>query len=604
MNDKTGKNSYPWKPEDGPQQEQIKVSVIIPVYQVENYLERAVDSVLGSTLKEIEIILVDDGSEDDSGRICDVYQNSFPERIKVLHKENEGLGMARNSGVLLSRGEYIAFLDSDDTVEPEMYEKMYEKAQDGNYQIVMCDVRIHYVEENHTTVVSSYEREEVDPADYIARGNNITYSVNKLYQRFIWEENQYEKMLFEDIALIPSLITKYPHIGYVKEPFYNYYRRANTISTSLKGAMTDIIRAYKSFLDNSDPRYREEVVYCTAKQLYWNMTESRTIFLPDFISLLKEYKKYFLLNSLLEKDPKVKNILGYMEQTVIPDKLICVKFSGKPSQAFLDEIKEDFPAAELILADKDYFSQEELPESVDKAIRKGEDLFAEEYFSLKILAKEGGIVLFPDMRANLRMKRLRMNRIFFGFENQEELTCRCFGAVREHYVIQSLLDTYEEENIYNKAFLPLGERLRDFLILHFSLRTNGRSQLLKKEVQVYLPSILAYDMQDGENCCKHQAEGIPEGYELISAQVIQMWSERLMENWNLYKRERDRKGNDRKTQLPHSPSLSEKELIQRVQKQAEEEKEQLIRQIADRYEQSTCWKLTRPIRALGKLFGK
>lgn len=118
-----------------------------------------------------------------------------------------------------------------------MYAEMFEKAQEGSYDMVMCDVRIIYVEEDRTTVVSSYPNREIDLADYIANGSNITYSVNKLFHRSIWEENRYEKMLFEDIALIPSLVTRYPAIGYVPKPFYNYYRRANTISTTFVGEM-------------------------------------------------------------------------------------------------------------------------------------------------------------------------------------------------------------------------------------------------------------------------------------------------------------------------------------------------------------------------------
>ena len=275
-----------------------KVSVIIPVYQVENYLERAVDSVLEQTLSEMEIILVDDGSEDTSPQICDRYAREYPDRIRVIHKENEGLGMARNTGVRAAVGEYIAFLDSDDTVEPEMYEELYERAVEENYDMVMCDVKIIYVEEDRSVVVSTYSSEEIDLSDYIANGNNITYSVNKLYSRRIWEENQYEKMLFEDIALIPSLITKYQHIGYVKKPFYNYYRRANTISTTFVGDMVDIVQAFRYFIDRSNPKYREEVVYNTAKQLYWNLTQSRVLFQADFIELLKEYKKRFPVKSL------------------------------------------------------------------------------------------------------------------------------------------------------------------------------------------------------------------------------------------------------------------------------------------------------------------
>lgn len=115
----------------------VKVSVIIPVYQVENYLERAVDSVLAQTLQEIEVILVDDGSTDASPLICDRYGRENPERVRVIHKENEGLGLTRNAGVRLARGEYIAFLDSDDSVDPHMYEEMYEEAVQGRYDMVM-----------------------------------------------------------------------------------------------------------------------------------------------------------------------------------------------------------------------------------------------------------------------------------------------------------------------------------------------------------------------------------------------------------------------------------------------------------------------------------
>ena len=161
--------------------------------------------------------------------------------MRVLHQENQGLGMARNAGAALAQGEYLLFLDSDDTIQPEMAQALYEKAKAGDCDLVMCDVRILYVEENREVVVASYPREEVDLADYIAHGNNITYSVNKLFRRSIWQENRYEKMLFEDIALIPALVTRCRRVGYVPQAFYNYYRRGGTISTTQTGDMVDIV---------------------------------------------------------------------------------------------------------------------------------------------------------------------------------------------------------------------------------------------------------------------------------------------------------------------------------------------------------------------------
>ena len=106
---------------------EVKVSLIIPVYGVENYLERAVDSALAQTLEEKEVILVDDGSPDACPQICDRYAAGYPGVVRVLHQENQGLGMARNAGAALAQGEYLLFLDSDDTIQPEMAQALYEK---------------------------------------------------------------------------------------------------------------------------------------------------------------------------------------------------------------------------------------------------------------------------------------------------------------------------------------------------------------------------------------------------------------------------------------------------------------------------------------------
>lgn len=578
--------------------DKIKVSVIIPVYQVEKYLERAVDSVLEQTLKELEIILVDDGSEDASGMICDRYAREYPGKIKVIHKENEGLGMARNTGVQAARGEYVAFLDSDDTVESDMYQEMYKKALEDQYDMVMCDVRILYVEEDKESVVSTFPEETIDLGEYLVRGNNITYSVNKLYARRIWEEQQYEKMLFEDIALIPALVTRYPHIGYVPKPFYCYYRRANTISTTMSGEMTDIIKAFRNFIENSERRYREEVIYCTAKQLFWNMTQSRILFQADFIELLKEYKKDFLLNSYIAKDQKIRKILDFIDREVIPERLICICDPGQLPQAFLESIQENFPKAQKIIRDITQAEEDEFPDSVRRAVLEGNREFAREYAGLKILYEQGGILLKPDMQVALNLKRLRLQSIFFGFENEEEICGGCFGALGGHYVIRALLDSYEEDNIFNKAMLPLKERIRDLLILHFDLKTNGRNQRLKGEIQVYLPAVLAFDLQDGENCCKKAPIEVPKGYELVSVPVLKMWSDRLMENWNLYKRERDQNAKGKK-----GPHRQEQPPIGAAAGSGADVEEQ-IRQVAEAYENSTSWKITRPLRALGSIFNK
>lgn len=119
---------------------QPKVSIIVPVYNVEKYLDRCMQSLLGQTLKELEIILVDDGSPDNSPALCDNYESASDNLhwpiIKVIHKINEGLGFARNSGLEIATGEYIAFLDSDDFVDVNMYEQLYLKAKAKDIDVV------------------------------------------------------------------------------------------------------------------------------------------------------------------------------------------------------------------------------------------------------------------------------------------------------------------------------------------------------------------------------------------------------------------------------------------------------------------------------------
>lgn len=573
---------------------ETKVSIIIPVYGVENYLERAVDSALAQTLREKEIILVDDGSPDGSPAICDRYAQEYPNLVRVIHQENQGLGMARNAGVRIAKGEYIAFLDSDDTVEPEMYETLYEKAKEGDYQIVMCDVRVRYVEENREVVVSSYPREEIDLADYIAYGNNITYSVNKLFHRSIWEENRYEKMLFEDIALIPALVTRYHQLGYVPKAFYNYYRRANTISTSQVGEMVDIVKAFRNFLTTCDPSYREEAVYSTARQLLWNMTQSRTLFLPDFIGLLREFEADFRMNPYLREDPGTAKILEYLNRRVIPDNVIYAHCRRGFPKELEERLQRDFPLARRIEPGEEWLSREGIPETVRQAAESGRWEYVEEYLSLLALWEEGGMVLTGAALPQLNLKRRRMEPVFFGFENGEELTTLCFGAVPHHYVIQALLRSYQEDHIYNRAFLPLSQRLRDFLITRFSLKVNGHRQVLEGEITVHLPSVLAYDLHDGENCCKRGEPLVPEGFELVSVSVLEFWSRRILENWNLYKAEKGKKS------PAVSPTLSKPAGGNYTEEQMEAERQR----VAALYEQSTSWKVTRPLRAISRLWKK
>jgi len=133
---------------------QPKISVVIPVYNMEKYLKRCMDSVINQTFKDLEIILVNDGSKDNSGSICDEYK-ALDKRVKVIHKQNAGLGFARNSGMEISTGEYISFVDSDDYINTDMYEKLYQRIK----------------QENADTCIFGYQRMIGDKNEYVRTGS-------------------------------------------------------------------------------------------------------------------------------------------------------------------------------------------------------------------------------------------------------------------------------------------------------------------------------------------------------------------------------------------------------------------------------------------------
>ena len=125
----------------------IKVSVILPIYNVEKYLKRCMDSLLGQTLKDIEIVMVDDESPDYCPQLCEEYKAKYP-NVKVVHKKNGGLGFARNSGLEACEGEYVAFIDSDDFVDIHMFEDLYEYASKNKLDACFCGYNV-YKDEQH-----------------------------------------------------------------------------------------------------------------------------------------------------------------------------------------------------------------------------------------------------------------------------------------------------------------------------------------------------------------------------------------------------------------------------------------------------------------------
>ena len=216
-------------------EKQPLISVIVPVYKVEDFLPRCVESVLAQTYPYLEIILVDDGSPDACGTICDGYAQKDP-RIKVIHKENGGLSSARNAGLDIAEGEYIAFLDSDDWVEPEAYETMLALAQKHGARLV-CAGRYNVYGDEKVLGLCPKQEAKVSGetfAGMIFRWDHCDSAAwDKLYHRSLWESMRYPLgKICEDVPVTYRLALEAGEVALCPKPFINYYHRPGSITTS------------------------------------------------------------------------------------------------------------------------------------------------------------------------------------------------------------------------------------------------------------------------------------------------------------------------------------------------------------------------------------
>ena len=209
------------------------ISVIVPVYNVEKYLDRCIESLLGQTYKNIEIILIDDGSTDDSGRICDQWKEK-DSRIRVFHQKNKGIAAVRNAGLGLAQGDYIAWVDSDDYVDSTFLEKMHMKLQEKGIDMVMCSFYTDTDGEIVHTGKRLFHNEVIDKQSFLERLYTYgLYSVvwNKLVKKDKYEEVQFPcGRLFEDSSVMCQVLSKCNNVAIIGTPLYYYKRHKDAIT--------------------------------------------------------------------------------------------------------------------------------------------------------------------------------------------------------------------------------------------------------------------------------------------------------------------------------------------------------------------------------------
>lgn len=224
-----------------------KVSIIVPVYQVEKYLRKCLDSLVHQTLQEIEILVINDGSPDDSQLIINEFQEQYPLKMKSFIKENGGLSDARNFGLDRATGEFIGFVDSDDEVSETMFEEMFSLAKKHSAEMVICNLQKVDEHGNVTQKLTQIPNmpEKIDLRENFSVFADLSYfACNKIFRRELLENKRFKKGVhFEDIQLIPQLLLECKTIAQTQNYHYQYLERTDSITKTHTRKGLDILKA-------------------------------------------------------------------------------------------------------------------------------------------------------------------------------------------------------------------------------------------------------------------------------------------------------------------------------------------------------------------------
>ena len=285
------------------------ISIIVPIYGVEDYLRRCVDSLVGQTYSNLEILLVDDGSPDNCGKICDEYAN-IDSRIKVIHKPNGGLSDARNAGIDVAKGEYFLFVDSDDYINSNMVSVLYESIIKNSADVAVCRYKsvmddeaidINAVEDYSDSFVLTDDEFLSNPIYNGEKRTEFIVAWNKLYARKLFENVRYPKgKVHEDEFTTYKLLYASKKTVYVPHVLYYYVQRGDSIMSAgiakKRLLVLDAISERLAFYESKKEMRFWERDFESFRKSYLRylgaVKESPNLKLSDFTEYTKLYRQY------------------------------------------------------------------------------------------------------------------------------------------------------------------------------------------------------------------------------------------------------------------------------------------------------------------------
>lgn len=568
--------------------ETVSVSVIVPVYNMEDYLVPCLDSLVNQTLEDLEIVIVNDGSTDNSIDIIEDYVYRYPEKIRAFTIENSGLGEARNYGISKARGKFLGFVDSDDYVAKNMFEALYSTALQNNSDCVLCDY-IAVMPSGREEYVNSVDVPNADRFDILRYSTKygVVNACTKLVAAELFEKTKFPKGFYEDLATMPIVLSHANNISYLRWGLYYYRQRSGSI-TSVKNndkRLLDCFAAWDRIAAQGNPLFQKELAFA----IYWSINFFCTNFLDDFTGKSKAYydshKALFETNPYIEEAVAKKEFLDFSDLHQIPKTIHYCWFGNNPKSELIEKCiaswKTFAPDFEIVEWNETNCNIHENP-YVEEAYNKKMYAFVSDYFRLKALYEHGGVYMDTDMELMKSLEPHLYCPAFFAFETPIFVHAGIIGAVPELELIGKLLKSYQKSTFSVKAdgsvkTIPM--RITEFLEEDPSFVKNGKSQTLRSGIKLYSANKMTMDFHDGLCIANHHYEGswmaknnlatsANFGYEVM----------RHYFTWDLLQ------SSAKKTDIVDLGLLDQLHYYKSE---------------AERLENSTCWKITAPLRWVG-----
>lgn len=492
----------------------VKLSIVIPVYNVEKYLEKCLSSLTKQIGNGCELIIVNDGSTDKSLSICKKYEKY--KNVNIYTKKNGGLSSARNYGIEKAKGEYIGFVDSDDWVSDDYINNILAKISEDSFDLVAFD--LFFINDGWES--GSYKKlynnfNSMDKHDFIKECFNPSYAWARVYKKELIESHMFpkENIWYEDMYIMPSIISDCKKIGYIERGLYFYRQRDNSItSKKLNDKTLGVIKAWENGINNVKSEYLKDYFLAVYKSIIAFMY-FKPEYAENFLNFYKKYENQFKNNEYIKELIEKEEYEDLSEKILIPKKIhYCWFGNGKKSEIFnkcLESWKKYAPDFEIIEWNETNCDVTEC-QYIKEAYDSKKWAFVADYFRVKVLKEEGGIYVDTDMEFNNYIHKLLLNKAFFAFETSS-VHGGMIGAIPNNKIINELYLTYLNDKFIldggrlNTDFsIPI--RISNILKKYTSIKLNGKQQHLEDDIMIYSADVMTLDMHNGQNIAEHHYE--------------------------------------------------------------------------------------------------